>query len=255
MIGVVTGDGEVMNMVHKVLVTGSSTGFGDAIARQFIGRGVKLVGLSRSGGGLEDLRSDPNVTLYSGDVTDRALAAELLARHRPDTVILNAGVIGDVAPITHQTWESFTATWETDVKATLVWCQEAVRLPLEGATIVVMSSGAAIGGSPLTGGYGGAKRTQWIMANHFQEECNRIGIQIRFVTVFPRITGDTKLSRDAAQAYGARANLTAEEWLSGLGQPFNASSLARSVYTLLEASPVLGANAYAINGEGFRIMP
>jgi len=56
-------------------------------------------------------------------------------------------------------WEDFTAPWESDVKAGLYWLQAAVNLPLEpGSRVLVVSSGAAESGSPMSGGYGGAKR-------------------------------------------------------------------------------------------------
>jgi hypothetical protein len=55
-------------------------------------------------------------------------------------------------------WADFTAPWETDVKAGLYWLQAALNLPLEpGSRVLVVSSGAAVGGSPMSGGYGGAK--------------------------------------------------------------------------------------------------
>jgi NAD(P)-dependent dehydrogenase (short-subunit alcohol dehydrogenase family) len=55
---------------------------------------------------------------------------------------------------------------QTDVKAGLYWLQAALNLPLKpGSRVLVVSSGAAQNGSPLSGGYAGAKRMLWFMAN------------------------------------------------------------------------------------------
>jgi hypothetical protein len=47
-------------------------------------------------------------------------------------------------------WADFTAPWEHDVKAGLHWLQAALNLPLKpGSRVLVVSSGAAVNGSPL----------------------------------------------------------------------------------------------------------
>ena len=69
------------------------------------------------------------------------------------------GVTPTMAPLSEQTWEAFTAPWDTDVKAGFQWIQEALRSPLaRGSRVLLTSSGAAVRGSPLSGGYAGAKR-------------------------------------------------------------------------------------------------
>ncbi len=239
-------------MTRTVLVTGTSKGFGEAIAEEFLAAGEKVVGVSRTAGPLADRSGAAELIHHCGDATDAELATALLSHYRPEVLILNAGTIGSIAPITEQSWASFSATWETDVKATLVWCQAAARLRLSGMTIVIVSSGAAMGGSPYSGGYSGAKRMQWIMASYFKDECDRLGLEIDFLTILPRITGDTDLSRAAAEAYGERYSLSAKDWLAGLGSPFDRRKLAATLRALLDLAPDERAAAYAINGDGFR---
>jgi hypothetical protein len=62
-----------------------------------------------------------------------------------------------------------------------------------GATVILISSGAAFAGSPLTGGYAGAKRTQVFMANYSQKESDRLKLGLHFMTLAPRIVTDTEL--------------------------------------------------------------
>ena len=66
-------------------------------------------------------------------------------------------------PLHHQTWDTFSVNWETDVRIAFHWLREALLRPLRpGGRVVVFSSGAAlnVNGSPLSGGYAGAKATQ-----------------------------------------------------------------------------------------------
>ena len=64
-------------------------------------------------------------------------------------------------------WADFTAPWEHDVKAGLYWLQAALNQPLKAESrVLVVSSGAAENGSPMSGGYGGAKRMLWFMAKY-----------------------------------------------------------------------------------------
>jgi NAD(P)-dependent dehydrogenase (short-subunit alcohol dehydrogenase family) len=71
----------------------------------------------------------------------------------------------------------------------------------------VISSGAAVQGSPLSGGYAGAKATQRFISAYAQEEARRAGLDITFTAVLPRITPLTDLGRPAVQAYAARAGV------------------------------------------------
>jgi hypothetical protein len=51
-------------------------------------------------------------------------------------------------PLQHQTWETFSVNWHTDVRIAFHWLREALLKPLRpGSTVVVVSSGAA---EPLT---------------------------------------------------------------------------------------------------------
>ena len=64
-------------------------------------------------------------------------------------------------PLQYQTWETFSVNWHTDVKIAFTWLREALLKPLPpGSRVVVVSSGAAINGSPASGGYAGSKATQ-----------------------------------------------------------------------------------------------
>ena len=89
------------------------------------------------------------------------MAGSLIRRYQPRAVVLVAGAHPVIAPLQEQTWESFSVNWHTDVRVAFHWLREALLQPLQPRSrVVVLSSGAAVAGSPLSGGYPGAKATQ-----------------------------------------------------------------------------------------------
>ncbi len=51
---------------------------------------------------------------------------------------------------------------------------------------LIVSSGAALAGSPLSGGYAGAKRMQMLLAGYLQRAADARELGIRFVALAPR---------------------------------------------------------------------
>ena len=81
-----------------------------------------------------------------------------------------------MGPLQDQTWETFSSNWNVDVAQAFHWVRHALRRPLApGSSVIVMSSGAAVNGSPLSGGYAGAKATQRFMTGYAQDESQRRG--------------------------------------------------------------------------------
>src|SRR5204863_9919712 len=107
----------------------------------------------------------------------------------PEILILVAGATPLIRPLQHQTWETFSINWHTDVRITFNWLREALLKPLQpGSRVIVISSGAALAGSPLSGGYAGAKATQRFITDNAHDEAIRAGLEISFTAVLPRIT-------------------------------------------------------------------
>jgi NAD(P)-dependent dehydrogenase (short-subunit alcohol dehydrogenase family) len=122
------------------------------------------------------------------DAGAATVAASLLDRYEPDAVILVAGATPHMRPLQQQTWETFSVNWETDVRIAFHWLREALLKPLRpGGRVVVFSSGAAVSptGSPLSGGYAGAKATQRFMTGYARNEAERAGLDITFTAVMP----------------------------------------------------------------------
>jgi NAD(P)-dependent dehydrogenase (short-subunit alcohol dehydrogenase family) len=177
------------------LVVGASRGFGRGIAGAFAAAGAPVVAIARSGAALAELATtSANIRTEAADATDATAAGILLDRYEPQVVILVAGASPLMRPLQHQTWETFSVNWHTDVRIAFDWLREALLKPLRpGSLVIVVSSGAALAGSPLSGGYAGAKATQRLITGYAQDEANRAGLGLTFIAVLPRITPLTEL--------------------------------------------------------------
>lgn len=236
---------------RRVLVTGGSRGLGLGVVEALVARKASVTVVARDAAQLAAVRTRLGVSILSGDATDPKLAEDALRDVRPSVLVLNAGATPTMAPLHEQTWDSFSNVWNTDVKATFHWIQSALRLPLErGSRVLLSSSGAAIAGSPLSGGYAGAKRTIWMMADYANDLASDLDVDIRFHALLPRqIVGATELGRTAAEAYARRKGVSTEAFLAGFGTPLSPRDFGEHVVTLLTDSRYESTTAFSIRGE------
>ena len=177
---------------ERILITGGSKGLGRAIVNALVALGAKVTVVARDKTLLNEA-AGTNVLIVDGDVTDKVLIEKVIGDLQPTLLILNAGATPRMAPMDEQDWESFSAVWNTDVKAGLFGIQAALKTPVPpGGRVMIVSSGAAWGGSPLSGGYAGAKRMLWPMAKYANEMAIRRSHRIHFQVVLPtQIIGET----------------------------------------------------------------
>ena len=236
---------------QRVIVTGGSSGLGLGMVEALVERQARVVVVARDAGRLAQIGQRLDVSVVAGDVTDRSLAISLLRDIRPTLLVLNAGATPQMLPLHEQSWETFSETWNTDVKAGLHWMQEAIRLPLaRGSRVLVSSSGAAIGGSPLSGGYAGAKRMLWLMANYANGVSAQLDLGIRFQVLVPlQMIGETQLGRTAAEAYAKQKGVTREAFLAGFGKPLPPRQFGEHVVTLLTDTKYQNGVAFGFKGD------
>jgi NAD(P)-dependent dehydrogenase (short-subunit alcohol dehydrogenase family) len=234
------------------IVVGASRGLGRGIATAFAEAGAPVVVVSRTGAAFPD----GAIRTELADAGDATVPAALLDRYEPDAVILAAGATPHMRPLRQQTWETFSVNWHTDVRIAFHWLREGLLKPLRpGARVVVVSSGAAINGSPLSGGYAGAKATQRFMTAYAQDEAERAGLEITFSTVLPRMTPLTDLGRTAVRAYAARAGQSEEEFVEQLGEPLTPAIAGAAVVELVRADAADVAPGYMLTGAGLQPLP
>lgn len=236
------------------LITGASRGFGRGIATALRRAGAQVVGVARDRAPLEELRAElgESFTAVSADAADPTVAGQLIDAYRPRILVLNAGATPLMRPLQQHTWETFSVNWHTDVRITFHWLREALLTPLRpGSKVVVVSSGAALNGSPLSGGYAGAKATQRFLTAYAQDEANRAGLDITFTALLPRIAPLTGVGRPAVRAYAARGGQSEEEYLQQLGGPLTPEQAGQAVVELVTGD-AHDQDAYLLTAAGLR---
>jgi NAD(P)-dependent dehydrogenase (short-subunit alcohol dehydrogenase family) len=234
------------------LVTGASRGFGRGIATALRRAGAQVVGVARDHAPLEELRAElgESFTAVSADAADPTVAGQLIDAYHPRILVLNAGATPLMRPLQQHTWETFSVNWHTDVRIAFHWLREALLQPLPpGSRVVVISSGAALAGSPLSGGYAGAKATQRFLTAYAQDEANRAGLDITFTALLPRIAPLTGVGRPAVRAYAARGGQSEEEYLQQLGGPLTPEQAGQAVVDLVTGD-AHDQDAYLLTAAG-----
>lgn len=234
------------------LVTGASRGFGRAIAIALVEAGAHVVGVARDRDRLGELHVKLGDAFepVAADATDPVVAGELIDRHAPATLVLNAGTAPLPRPLHRHTWETFSRPWEVDVRHAFGWTREALLRPLApGSVVVAMSSGAAVNGSPISGGYAGAKATIRFLTAYAADESRRAVLGIRFVSVLPRLTPETDLGAAAVAGYAARQGVGEAEFLAGFGPTLTPEAVGAAVVELA-TDPGRDDNAYLLSAAG-----
>jgi NAD(P)-dependent dehydrogenase (short-subunit alcohol dehydrogenase family) len=234
------------------LVVGASRGLGRGIAAAIAGAGAPVIAVSRTA----HRPARPDVRTEVADAADAATPRRLLDRHQPEAVVLVAGASPVLRPIQDQTWETFSVNWHADVRIAFNWLREALLRPLNpGSRVIVVSSGAALAGSPLSGGYAGAKATQRLITAYARDEAERGRLGITFASVLPRLTPLTELGRPAVRAYAARAGQSEDEYLRNQGEPLTPAQAGTAMVELLTADSATVAPAYLLTAAGLHAVP
>jgi NAD(P)-dependent dehydrogenase (short-subunit alcohol dehydrogenase family) len=215
--------------IQRALVIGAGSGVGRATADALTAAGAEVLAAGSE-----------------RDATDPANVAALLAEADPDLVVVAAGTHPRMASVEDQSWESFSAPWNVDVRIAFEVGRAALARPLRaGSTVVIVSSGAGINpnGSPLSGGYAGAKRMQMFLAAYLQRAAAARELGIRFVALAPMqfIVG-TAIGDAAAAAYGPGS------W----PVPLDPDGVARAILAVASGEEHPEATVLGVTGNGLK---
>jgi NAD(P)-dependent dehydrogenase (short-subunit alcohol dehydrogenase family) len=231
----------------KVIVTGGSAGVGLEMTRALAQRGAAVTIIARDRASFSNAH-DAGACSIAGDATEGAVIERAIADLSPDVLILSAGARLHPALIDEQDWETFSQVWNTDVKATFVGIQAALKTPMRpGTRVLIMSSGAAMVMShPAINPYDlrhsngcvGAKRMVWFMGHQANaaSEIRRLGIKFQ-VLVPGQLMAATGHGRIVAEACAKVEGITVDEHiLRKYGSHLQPAQIGRQVAELLTDS-------------------
>src|SRR6266480_3543629 len=238
----------------KVVVIGGSRGVGRQIVEAAARNGAHVLAVARQAGPLGQLVSEvPGIKILSLDATDETAPSKVFDVLAPDILILCAGAFPPAAPLHEQSWHEFAVNWETDVKIAFHFCKAALSRPLPaGSSVILISSGAALAGSPNSGGYAGAKRTQIFIANYSQKESDRLELGLRFTALAPRIMPDTELGKHTVAGYSRYLGMSAADFIKSMDLPPTASDVAAAVIQLATNPDHPKGKTFVVSGKGLQ---
>jgi NAD(P)-dependent dehydrogenase (short-subunit alcohol dehydrogenase family) len=242
----------------NVVVIGGSKGVGRAIVGATHAQGAQVLAVARKAEPLNKLAAAfPGVSVLALDGSSERAPATVFATLSPDILIVCAGAIPHAAPLVEQTFEQFSRNWNSDVKMSLLFSQAALTTPLpSGATIILISSGAAIGGSPLSGGYSGSKRTQMFIAHYAQQEAERLHLDVRFLALVPGgLMPETDLGKAAVDAYASSVGLSATDFIKRRGSSQTPEDVANAVVEFASHPRSREGNVFLISRKGIEALP
>jgi NAD(P)-dependent dehydrogenase (short-subunit alcohol dehydrogenase family) len=226
--------------IQSALVIGAGSGVGQATATALTATGARVLAAGRE-----------------RDATDPAQVAALLAEADPDLVVVAAGTRPRMASIEEQSWESFSTPWNVDVKIAFEVGRAALARPLRpNSTVVIVSSGAGLHGSPLSGGYAGAKRMQMFLAGYLQRAADARELGIRFVALAPRqLLAGTAIGEAAAAAYGAQAGQSVEAYMKQRHPvPLDPAGVARAILSIASGEEHREATVLGVTAKGLEVI-
>jgi 3-hydroxy acid dehydrogenase/malonic semialdehyde reductase len=236
-----------MDMSKVVLITGASSGFGEACAEKFAEEGCTLILAARRLEKLEQLKSRlskaPSVRVFSLDVSDAASVDDLLAELGSsladiDVLINSAGLALGLEPADEANLSDWVTMVDTNITGLLRMTRALLPGMVEKNSGHIINLGSVAGAWPYPGGnaYGGTKA---FVKNFSQAlRADMLGKNIRVTSIEPgmaetnfsnvRFKGDTEA---ASLVYAGTQPLTAADiadiiyWVTSVPAHVNINSL------------------------------
>jgi NAD(P)-dependent dehydrogenase (short-subunit alcohol dehydrogenase family) len=237
----------------NVVVLGASRGIGREIVRHAFVAEACVLAVARGRDGLQQLVGEmPGIQTLALDAAADHAPARVFDMLVPDVMVVCGGAIPTLGPVHDLTWDQFANTWQTDVKMSFLFCGRALRTPLApGSTVILISSGAGIGGSPISGSYAGAKRMQMFLASYCQKESARLGLGIRFASLAPmRLMPETELGKVAVEGYARYLGMKPTEFMECMTGRQSVADVAAAVVRIATERAAGNDTMFAVSAEG-----
>lgn len=241
------------------IITGASSGIGEAAARLFAAEGANVVLGARRADRLgriakEIRQAGGSATVIAGDVRDEAFAEALVASARScygglDIAFNNAGFVGETGPVADMSVETFRTVIETNLTGVFLGAKHQIPAMLQrggGSWIATSSFVGVSSGFPGMSAYAAAKAGVVGLTRNIASEHGGSGIRANAL-----LPGGTDTEMNAARAPGADPDLQAFiEGLHGLKRIAKAEEIAEAALFLASdaASFVTGSAFFADGG-------
>ncbi|HKJ82502.1 MAG TPA: SDR family oxidoreductase [Mariprofundaceae bacterium] len=239
------GAGKTARYSRIAIVTGASSGIGEATVRRFVSSGFAVVGNARSADKLGKMERELGEAFcaVAGDAGDRGVIDQLFATSmarfgRPaDIVVANAGR-GLGGAVTEADLEQFEEILKLNVTGTLALIQEAARQMVEkqasdfhekAADIVVIGSVVGRNISPFSAVYGSTKYAVHALTEGLRREVGPKGVRVSLVEPGIVVSG----FQDAAGYDGAQVTRFHE----GFGPLLYGEDIANAIGFIVEQPP------------------
>ena len=218
-----------------VTVIGASRGLGRTIAETYHQLGARVLVTARGQADLDALARDlPGIQVMACDAALPDTPKRVFAIQTPQILVLCGGALPPCHPLQDMNWDDFSVHWHTDVRMSFHFLQAALRSPLPaGATVVTIASGAVVSGSPISGGYAGAKRMQIYMSGYAQKESDRAALGLRFMSLSPaRLMPETDIGQAGVTGYAGYLGISEAAFKETMGVTQTTQQVADAVLAL-----------------------
>ncbi|WP_018718138.1 SDR family NAD(P)-dependent oxidoreductase [Arhodomonas aquaeolei] len=236
-------------MTRTILITGASSGFGEATARRFAAEGWRVVATARRRERLarltEELGGPEHVHAVELDMRDREAVMERLGAlpapfDEPDVLVNNAGIGRGLEPA----WESDVDEWEAMVDTNVKGLMYATRAVLPGMVERnrghVVDLGSIAGRWPYPGGnvYGATKAFVAQFSGNLRADL--LGTRVRVTNLEPGLC-ETEFS---IQRFRGDAERAASLYRGN--DPIVADDLAEIIHWVVHLPPHVNINSMEI---------
>jgi NAD(P)-dependent dehydrogenase (short-subunit alcohol dehydrogenase family) len=241
------------------LVTGASSGIGQAIARRFAADGARVYLTGRRKDELEAAAEEagPGAVAVPCDVSkatdlDRVMDIIRDDGRRLDVVVANAG-LGALSSLADATEEQFELVFGVNTKGTLLTVQKSLPLLTEAASVILLGSTTIHQGVDGMGLYAASKAAIRSLGRTFAAELAPRGVRVNVITPGPTATpAIAKLAElnglSTEDFHGALASQTP---LKRMGRPEEIAALA--VFLAGPDSSFITGAEYVIDGGQIQV--
>jgi 3-hydroxy acid dehydrogenase/malonic semialdehyde reductase len=229
-----------------VLITGASSGFGEAMARKFVSHGHKVIATARRADRLAHLASELGTDLLpvTMDVTDKASILQALTSlpaewKQIDVLINNAGLALGTEGAHNASLDEWETMIATNVKGLVTVTRALLPAMVERNSGMIINLGSIAGSTPYPGGnvYGATKAFVEQFTKNLRADL--VGTGVRTSNIAPGLCGGTEFSNvrmrgndeAAAKVYEGTEPLTAVDiaetayWIATLPSHVNINSI------------------------------